>query len=621
MLQHNCRIEKFNGIKFYEKDVLYDDYVFTNDIQITVDVTYITPGFGIALMDNEGYSIKEKSSTYLFKIGYKEASIYYSTPTSQTLVSQITCVNAFTIQEHMKFILKKNGKKITIYLNDTKIFEEYLKKDLDKYNIGYYSNAGNIINNISIAANTPNEWTVNMRNTQGGYVRFINDAFELTDCKHPAEIEQSKIMLEAGTYYFKAELNDIEGINDIKYFIHESDDNRYFDEDKNLLDDNNSFTLRSSKEVNIKIVGTQGKISNMILSKYKEDEYVQTTTNDINFEGSQIDVYLQNINKITWKGMVSRYPKDVNHDIVYGLILDNKTAIKPDELQHMLIGFFIGNNLNKHVYDYEFNAKTYMFYVKKDGRIIYSTKLTNLSNKITIFKNITAVITEMIIYKKNGDIINITAQDENKKYINANITSPIIVVDQYNAPLDLSSSYRLCHYKDHSRYVFTNWEREYFSPQKVITFTNKVLQEDDTIIVYGIKKKFNYDINKILDVPEDNINSIDLMTKEYELIKEKDLLYVDKVLNVIYLTQEQIDKYQLIVVDYLKANSYCINYHYDKHSYEVGISSTDNSTQILYDSTVVSSTDEKKIYQTRDYKITNINGNVNGYVVIQQGGE
>ena len=91
MLQPNCRVENFNGTRFYEKDILYDNYVFTHDIELTIDVTYISPAFGITLMDNEGYSVKEKNSSYLFKVGYKEASIYYSDGMNKTLIKQITC--------------------------------------------------------------------------------------------------------------------------------------------------------------------------------------------------------------------------------------------------------------------------------------------------------------------------------------------------------------------------------------------------------------------------------------------------------------------------------------------------------------------------------------------------
>ena len=58
MLQRNCRIKKLNNLKFYEKDILFDDYVFTHNLEIEVNATYITPGFGLALIDSsEGTSL------------------------------------------------------------------------------------------------------------------------------------------------------------------------------------------------------------------------------------------------------------------------------------------------------------------------------------------------------------------------------------------------------------------------------------------------------------------------------------------------------------------------------------------------------------------------------------
>ncbi len=177
MIQDNCRVENFNGYRFYEQDILFDNYMFSNDIKLTINLDYVSPGFGIALIDNEGFSIKEKRFSYLFKIGYKEASIYYATKEKNTLIKQLSVKEAFTIQEKMIFTLIKRGKKIIIKINDVEILSEYTSKSLDKYNIGYYSNAGNIINSISIASAVPDKWTVNMNNTQGGYIKFYNKVF------------------------------------------------------------------------------------------------------------------------------------------------------------------------------------------------------------------------------------------------------------------------------------------------------------------------------------------------------------------------------------------------------------------------------------------------------------
>ena len=34
MIQENCRIENVKGYKFYEHDISFDDYMFSNDIQL-----------------------------------------------------------------------------------------------------------------------------------------------------------------------------------------------------------------------------------------------------------------------------------------------------------------------------------------------------------------------------------------------------------------------------------------------------------------------------------------------------------------------------------------------------------------------------------------------------------
>lgn len=609
MIQENCRIENIQGYKFYEQDILFDDYMFSNDIQLTVDLDYVSPGFGIALVDNEGFSVKEKRFAYLFKIGYKEASIYYSTKESKTLIKQLSIKEAYTIQEKMKFTFIKQGKKVTIKINDVEILSEYTNKSIDKYNIGYYSNVGNIINSISIASAVPDRWTINMNNTQGGYIKFYNNSFEIKDCKYPAEIEQSKIKLKPGKYYLKFENEAINDKFDINCYIHNSNDEGLFDEEKNILNKkDNSFFLMTETEVNLKFVGKQGIIKKILISNDKDDNFIPTDGDSFTFEGSYIDVFLTDIKKIKWTGQVDRTPGQLTSNEIFGLILDSKTVITP-QMTPMVFG---------RVYDFEFTKEDYSFSIKDGKNVIYSVQLKHLNNKITIFKNITAIITSLVLVKTSGEEINVNLQDEYKRYVNANITGPIIVVDQYENPLDLSSSYRLCHYKDHARYVFTNHEREYFTSQKKLVLENSIINQMDSVRVFGIPKTSKYDLEKIYHVPEDNINSVDLMTDKYDMLFENDLLLVDKVKNIIYLTPEQVEKYEIVIVDYLKDNSYCINYHYDKHVYEVNISSLSTDNKMLYDSKVLVGGD-KNITQVRDYKITNINGNINGYIVIRKG--
>ena len=51
MFQSTSRIESDNGIKFYEKDVLFDDYVYNNNIDIEITIDYINTGFGIMFIN------------------------------------------------------------------------------------------------------------------------------------------------------------------------------------------------------------------------------------------------------------------------------------------------------------------------------------------------------------------------------------------------------------------------------------------------------------------------------------------------------------------------------------------------------------------------------------------
>ena len=56
MFQSTSRIESDNGIKFYEKDVLFDDYVYNNDLDLELTIDYVNTGFGIIFINLESES-------------------------------------------------------------------------------------------------------------------------------------------------------------------------------------------------------------------------------------------------------------------------------------------------------------------------------------------------------------------------------------------------------------------------------------------------------------------------------------------------------------------------------------------------------------------------------------
>ena len=51
LLKPNSRIELQDGIRFYEQDILYDDYVYSGSCQIELDIDYYNNGFGIVLIN------------------------------------------------------------------------------------------------------------------------------------------------------------------------------------------------------------------------------------------------------------------------------------------------------------------------------------------------------------------------------------------------------------------------------------------------------------------------------------------------------------------------------------------------------------------------------------------
>ena len=97
-------------------------------------------------------------------------------------------------------------------------------------------------------------------------------------------------------------------------------------------------------------------------------------------------------------------------------------------------------------YDFEFTKEDYSFKIKDGKNIIYSMQLKHLNNKITIFKNITATITSLILLKTSGEEINVNLQDEYKQKLDINNLHSLVVSGlnlNINFILFLSSSKRL----------------------------------------------------------------------------------------------------------------------------------------------------------------------------------
>lgn len=78
---------------------------------------------------------------------------------------------------------------------------------------------------------------------------------------------------------------------------------------------------------------------------------------------------------------------------------------------------------------------------------------------------------------------------------------------------------------------------------------------------------------------------------------------------------EENDKYKFIIVDYLKKDSYAINFKEDIYMFEIDISSSDLNTKVIYDYVL----DSTSLLTTiPDYKLIEEDIKTNSFVAIRR---
>lgn len=607
MLLSNCRIDKNSKIKFYEQDILIDNHIYTGDITVEIIADYISPGLGIALISDEGLSLKDSSISYLFKIGHSDYSLIKKNGSKIEVIENGAVINIKPYIENISVKIMKVNNRISMYVNNILVGKRHLPTELSSFSIGYYSNAGNTINAINIASKIPNGWVVNMNNTNGGRINFASNKFSLSECSDYAEIEQINIPLKANDksnpfYYLKYDKENIEDKNDIRANVFISEDDRYIDDSKNILTKSGKFYLNKDCNVNIKFKGKIGSIKNIQLTNSSDNFYVGTDYNEKELKASYIKIDTTDLNKIEFEGKVHSIPnEDTNVDNQYSILEEYYKRYSTSDL---------GITLGK-VYSYAIDLKTNVLLLKSQNeeRIIEM----NITNYLYLFKNVDAEITKLLLYKKDGTIINVTVQDTRIQYIPSAITSPIIVTNEIDEPLNLSSSFRIMTKNNSEEYVFTNIEREIFEPTNRLRLENKLSDKIGSINVFGILKNSDIFDDKLMHIKDGNVNSISDFCNSYEVIKEKDIYQIDKINSTITLFDEtnKVDKYKAIVIDYLKNDSYCINYKHSNYCYEVDISSS-GKTNMYYDGII-----NGDITNIEQYKIINMPMENNSYIVVK----
>lgn len=623
MLQDNSRIENINGLHFYEQDIVMLDYIYTNNVKIIMDADYRYPGLGIILAEYKNDNSGESNNVFLLRIGNIEWSMINTNINKQSKVAGGSCplAPAYTGNK-ISLTFAKSGKNIKLYLNNpskpVELAEYTLKEDIANFRIGFYSNKGNTIFNADIYDDRPQFWFTSIKNSNGGRISFKKDTIKFEHGDKAMETEQEKILLYPGKYYLHYDVSEVINKSDIKCFLIPSQYSSEIDaKKKNILNKDNSFTVKEIEDAddqgqlfNILFQCKHGTVSNICIKDNQNQSYVSTDGDSaITKEGSKIIVHLDDIIKVRWTGLIEKIPDyKASEDIPYYIVkYGSYKSIKED------FGIKLNTEYN-YIFELCNNNTQWKLNVNSDDENLNVSKLYTNNRQINtmeFFNNVQGYAQDIIITLKDNTEINVLLQKTYKKYVPIEIKSPILVIDEDENPFDLSSSYRYS--ESSNKYIFTNWEREYFNGNtEKLTTENKILAANDSCILYGIKKEIALD--KIYNIKNDDaINDISLCSNSYDVISSEYFTVSSK--RVIEISRNIHDrKYKYFILDYLKDDSYCVNIVEDKNKneiYEVDIAAEKDKFTTLYDMSEAG--------QIRTYKIMdNLNPKDDCYITLKK---
>lgn len=684
LFEPNGRIEKTNGIRFYEQDIIFSEYTFQNDWVVNVTIDYLHSGFGFVIAEKGKGKPRDSDKAYLFKLGNNCFEVIQKNILIQSTEKENSCLFAPAItntEAHVAFTIKGLNISLDVFKagDNGKTEKENLgtyklKKELGEYYIGFYSSAGNIIRDVTYFSNVPEHWRTNIHNTDGGRISFIENGFKFENCAHDAEIEQKEIELKAGTYFLDYKQQPVKALFDIKPYVFaahsEKKDKNFEDDKKNILKDG-KIILEKDTIVNLKFVGQNGIINEVCIKDDTKSSFVETTDRPVSLDGSYITVFLTKLKFVKWTGHIKDLPTftDYTKECPYGIIRTKECKITKDEANVAL---------NKD-YDfvYDVSKKKLRVYAFEQEIAEVNVALTpEDKDELDIFYNMDAIISALILVDERDHEIDVIHQKTFRRYVPAEITSPILISKLDHTPLDISAAYREVssssrvielfsmemelklsgkaidrnievygisqgtqinsgentiaafaksyatisseHYEicgkviklnneirkkykyiaisyekiEDFTYNFTNYEREIFSDEPRMITEKNIADVNGGITIYGCKTK--PDIQYLYRIPSALMtNSIDLCVDEYDMLSGE-VYEVNYANNEIKVAEDVRRMYPYFIVDYLKKDSYAINYRDDLLQYEVDISMDDEKGILSYDMSDDGNTSNKK---------------------------
>lgn len=552
MFTYNARTEVINGARFIEPDVIMIDYVYTEDILFQVNALLKTPGFGFVIKEYDDTELQAADNVVL--ISFSNDNSYRVILKNGT--SQETAVNRFIDsatelyeETGTTFIFKKHNETLSVYKGirqDNGTFKEIslmsykMANNMGQYRVGIYSNGGNTVQTAIIKTLAPNNWVSNVFNAGGGRIIWIKNGFTIDEAEYDIETESIEIPMKAGTYWFDYKTDN----PDMKAYIYEAkrkytdtkrtmDEilgkktgvNTMIDEEKNIADIDGKFILDHDCTVNIKFKAKWGTVTDICIKDDRNAPYVSTGYGITMRPSSQIVFDLDKILGFHIKATILSVPlQDAGEFRKYQLFQsgDQKTGIHdPIRIQ------------KSHTYDLTVQNRTILV----DGQPYFQIPVGE--SLLTAFQNMTAIVTELSVTQLDGTTFHALVQKTVKTTVSRNITSPILVTDENNDPLDLSSSYR--------QVAIIQQLAEIFNAYNGIHLSHYVDITNPCINVYGIPNKA-----KVLDR---NATDIEDIADKYEKI-DYSLNIADVLKKYVRVPYDVRTKYKYIVVTYNAISGY-----------------------------------------------------------------
>ncbi len=536
------------GLYFEEEDLLYFEHPLKDDVKINVSITYSQAGFG--------FYIKGDREEYLLIIDESQFIVYRKIRSSQQAIYNGR-LNLSPEGQEVSLTLEKKGQSFVFSIEDSTVANFSIPSEIDSYQAGFYSMQGNTVLSSVWEAPIPQRWHANMVNTNGGFLRFLNNGIELFDSDTDAEIELQEIKMSPGTYYFDGAISE-----SLDVFIFPSYSGSKKVKEKNILNkEDSSFTIEEDKKVNLMIRGKKGEAHNLSFKYDHEDPYVASYSDQRISEGSKIRIDPKGITDIEIEFEI----KNLQEDYQSALLYEGEKDITVYESAIPINTVLVMN----------MDFKENLLSVSDENHTLYEKEIS-ADAVFYILKNINAVIYRFIVTQEDDDL-DVINQTSTRRYVPGAISGPIIVTDPYGNPLELSSSYRIADKK----FIYQTKEREYFYPGEDILLEKGVHKDSiDYIQVYGIPKGATYNFDKLYEVDNIEHDNLTHFASEYEDITGNIINYDVLSSNIILERQEE---YELIIIDYLLKNHYSINYDQEMGSYIVDIVSDYENANVLYD--------------------------------------